>query len=101
MVRGIEWSVVRADNNHPALEEDAYSKERAYYGCCDKYGDYGPECTVYVREGLSPQIAWMTLWHEFIHAVAYGFKPFDMKKEVPVEILSGEILSLCRQWGLL
>lgn len=100
-IRGLKWTVTRVDTNHKALEKDAYTKERGYYGCCDKYGDYGPELTIYVRASASPQVAWETLWHECVHAIAFGIKPFDIKREMPVEVIAGEIMSLCRQWGLL
>lgn len=100
-VRGLRWTIKQVPGSHPVLEKDAYSKEREYYGCCDKYGDYGPELTIYIREGLSRQVSWEVLWHEAFHAIAYGFKPFDLKKEVPIEIMAGEVLSLCRQWHLL
>lgn len=101
MIRGIFWDIKRVTGEHPVLKRDKFVKDRDYYGCCDKYGDYGPPCTIYVRKDLKGQIAWETLWHEVFHAIGWGFKPFDMKKEVFVEITAGEVLSLCRQWGLL
>ena len=100
-IRGIRWNIKRVNNNHPALKRDKYSKERDYYGCCDKWGEVGPECTIYVRKDLTDQIAWETLLHEMLHAIAYGFKPFDLKYETPVEIAAGELLSILRQWKFL
>lgn len=101
IIRGLIWCIKEVPGDHPVLEKDAYSKERQYYGCCDKYGDYGPELTIYIRKGLSLQVGWETLFHELAHAIAYGFKPFDLKKEMPVEIFAGEVFSACRQWHLL
>ena len=101
LIRGIDWEIKRVDGEHPALKKDQFLKERQYYGCCDKYGDYGPDCTLYTLKGISLQVAWETLWHEVFHAICWGFKPFDLKKEMPIEILAGETLSLCRQWKLL
>jgi len=102
-VRGLKWTVKRVDGNHPALVNESKSDKdvRPYYGMCDKFGYYGPELTIYVRKGLTPQVAWETLIHEFAHAIQWGFKPFDLTKEMPVEIFAGEFFGLLRQWKLL
>lgn len=102
-IRGLKWTVKRVAGDHPALVNESTSEKdvRPYYGKCDKFGDDGPELTIYVRKGLAPQVAWETLIHESAHAIQWGFKPFDLTKEMPVEIFAGEFFGLLRQWGLL
>lgn len=101
MIRGLDWQIKRVPGTHPAIAKDENNPDRPYYGLCDKYGEYGGELTMYVNKNSTLQVQWETLWHEVFHAISWGFKPFNLKHEMPIEILAGEVLSLCRQWDFL
>ncbi len=77
--------------------------ETTSYGICDRHGIFGNPGVIYINSALPLQEQWLTLWHEVLHFIAQDFEFYDIgvNDNIYIEILSGEIMNLCRQWKLL